>query len=66
MTQTHAASTTAEVVVRYVCRLPDVPGTDLVHPSRKSAEREAANARKIGQAADVFEVLMYLRTKTAD
>lgn len=46
------------MLVKYVCHLPGVPGTDLLHPTKSSAEREARNARAHGLEATVTEVLV--------
>jgi len=46
--------------IAYVAVLPAIPGNDLVHPSRESAQREVRNARAagLGEGSCVQEVLM--------
>lgn len=48
-----------KIRIAYVARIPSVPGNDLVHSSKTSAEREVKNATKAGYAgAWVEEVLL--------
>lgn len=42
--------------IKYLAKLPCIPGADLLHPDRKSAEREIANAAKAGY--DVSEAIV--------
>lgn len=46
------------MTVKYLCKIPTLPGHDLCHPTRTSAEREAANARRQGHEAEIVEVLV--------
>ena len=45
------------MVVRHLVEIPGVPGPDLAHRLKTTAEREVRNARKQGLEAKVREVL---------
>ena len=45
------------MVVRHLVVLPGVPGPDLAHRNKSTADREVANARKAGLDVEVREVL---------
>lgn len=51
------------MLVKYLCRIPAVPGADLCHPTKASAERECAAALKAGLEATVVEVLVRPRVQ---
>ena len=53
--------------LKYQAVLPDIPGVDLLHPTRESAEREVKNALKAGACCNgyVREVMVRPRQRVA-